>query len=134
MMGRSTERYIVGEWTFMMLRCRLSVIALVIVLASTAGLSAQKDKKQDEAEKKEIQAMRKLVDDLGPGQAAPNDLSLAWLRADFLKAQSNKEFVPFTVSVDPSKVAGGAVAFYWRVVPKGPAEAAAPPAGSRSGS
>src|SRR5207247_3809319 len=38
-----------------------------------------------------------------------------------------KEYVPFTVSLDPSKVPGGTVAFYWRVVPKGAATAEAPP-------
>jgi hypothetical protein len=45
-----------------------------------------------------------------------------------LKAQGNKEYVPFTVSIDPSKVSGGNVAFYWRVVSKGPAAAATPDA------
>ena len=86
----------------MLLRRRPQVVALVITLACTASLYAQKDKKQDEAEKKEAQAMRKLVDDMGANPSAPNDLGLAWTRADFLKAQSNKEFVPFTVSIDPS--------------------------------
>ena len=52
------------------------------------------------------------------GQPAPNDLSLAWVREDLLKAQGNKEYVPFTVSIDPSKVSGGNVALYWRVVSK----------------
>ena len=113
----------------MLLRRRPQVVALVITLACTASLYAQKDKKQDEAEKKEAQAMRKLVDDLGANPSAPNDLGLAWTRADFLKAQSNKEFVPFTVSIDPSKVSAGTISFYWRVVAKGgaPPEAAAQP-------
>jgi hypothetical protein len=35
--------------------------------------------------------------------------------------------VPFTVQIDPSKVTGGNVAFYWRVVAKNPAAAAADP-------
>src|SRR5262249_33528609 len=30
----------------------------------------------------------------------------------------NKEYVPFSVTIDPSKVPGGAVTFYWRVVSK----------------
>jgi hypothetical protein len=49
------------------------------------------------------------------------------VREDFLKALGNKEYVPFTVAIDPSKLNGAAtVAFYWRVVPH--AEAAAAPA------
>jgi len=41
---------------------------------------------------------------------------MTWLREDVLKAQGNKEYVPFTVQIDPSKVSGDTVAFYWRVV------------------
>ena len=33
--------------------------------------------------------------------------SLTWVREDVLKAQGNKEYVPFTVTVDPSKVERG---------------------------
>jgi len=55
------------------------------------------------------------------GQAAPNDLGAAWVREDYLKAQGNKEYAPFSVSFDPAKATGGMVAFYWRVVSKNPA-------------
>src|SRR6478609_11651757 len=104
---------------------------LSIVLVSSIGLFAQNkdDKKRDDAQKKEIQNIVKLVDDAAAaGQAAVNDLSLTWLREDVLKAQGNKEYVPFTVSLDPSKVTGDKIAFYWRVVAKGAAPEAAPAA------
>src|SRR3954451_9818570 len=96
---------------------------LSIVLASSIGLFAQNkdDKKRDDAQKKEIQNIVKIVDDAAAGQPVANDLSLTWLREDVLKAQGNKEYVPFTVTIDPSKVSGGTVAFYWRVVSKNPA-------------
>lgn len=108
-------------------RCSVTV-SLVAFLFST-GLMAQKngERKQDEAQKKEIQSVIKVVDDVASGRPAPNDLSLSWVREDFLKAQGNKEYVPFTVAVDPSKVAGGNVALYWRVVAKSAAAAAAEP-------
>jgi hypothetical protein len=103
-------------------------VAVALVLSSaTVGLFAQKDKKQDEAQKKEIQTIVKLVDDIATGQPAPSDLALAWVRDDTLKAQGNKQYVPFTVSIDPSKIAGGTVAFYWRVVAKSAPEAAPAP-------
>jgi hypothetical protein len=94
---------------------------LFVALAFTVSLVAQKkdDKKQQEAQKKEIQSVVKIVDDVAAGQPAPNDLSVAWARADFLKAQDKKEYVPFTVTLDPSTVKGGNVALYWRVVAKG---------------
>jgi hypothetical protein len=84
-------------------------------------------------QKKEIQNVVKIVDDLAAGQTAPNDLSASWLREDFLKAQGNKEYVPFTVALDPSKLPGGNIAFYWRVVAKGgdTAGAAAAAAGQK---
>jgi len=99
------------------------VLALVVIFAGSSTLRAQVQKeivkKQDDAQKKEIQNVVKVVDDVASGQPAPDDLSIAWAREDILKAQGNKEYVPFTVTIDPTKVAGGKVAFYWRVVAKG---------------
>jgi hypothetical protein len=110
---------------------RRAVFALfvLVVCASSLVLFAQSkdDKKKDEAQKREIQSIVKTVDDLTAGQPAANDLSMTWLREDVLKAQGNKEYVPFTVQIDPSKVSGGTVAFYWRVVAKNPAAAVAAP-------
>jgi hypothetical protein len=111
---------------------RRDVLALLVLVlfASSTSLFAQgkDDKKKDEAQKKEIANIVKVVDDLAAGQPGPNDLSLSWLREDVLKAQGNKEYVPFTVQVDTSKITSPNVAFYWRVVAKNPAAAAADPA------
>jgi hypothetical protein len=114
---------------------RRAVFALfvLVVCASSMALVAQSkdDKKKDEGQKKEIQNIVKTVDDLAAGQPAANDLSLTWLREDVLKAQGQKEYVPFTVQIDPSKIGGGTVVFYWRVVSKSPAAAAAPEPGKK---
>src|SRR4029077_4091139 len=108
-------------------RAVLGLLVLVVFASSmTLFGQAKDDKKQDEKQKKEIQNIVKIVDDSAAGQPAPNELSLSWLREDVLKAQGNKEYVPFTVSLDPTKVGGGNVAFYWRVVSKGPAAAPEP--------
>jgi hypothetical protein len=96
----------------------LALVAACLSVPLAAGVQ-KNDKKQDDAQKKEIQNVIKLVDDVASGQPGPNDLNLAWAREDFLKAQGNKEYVPFTVTIDPSKVAGGNVAMYWRVVATG---------------
>jgi hypothetical protein len=116
------------------MRQRRGVVALFVssVLVCSIGLLAQgkDDKKKDDAQKKEIQSVVKFVDDAAAGQPASNDLSLTWVREDVLKAQGNKEYVPFTVSLDPTKMSGDRVAFYWRVVAKSAAPAAeAAPAG-----
>src|SRR3954453_2197959 len=97
---------------------RRAVFALFILALSASSMvliaQSKDDKKKDEAQKREIQSIVKSVDDLTAGQPAANDLSLTCLREDVLKAQGNKEYVPFTVSVDPSKVTGDKIAFYWR--------------------
>ncbi len=100
---------------------------LIVSLAGSAALFAQQ-KKQTDAQKKEIQGIVKIVDGVASGQPTPNDLGLTWVREDVLKAQGNKEYVPFTVAIDPSKVSGN-VALYWRVISKDAAAAAPAAAG-----
>ena len=104
-------------------RVRFALFVLIACASSMLGAQSKDDKKKDEAQKREIQSIVKSVDDLAAGQPAANDLSLTWVREDVLKAQGNKEYVPFTVQIDPSKISGNTVAFYWRVVAK---NAAAP--------
>ena len=103
---------------------RLPALCIALALVWSVGLAAQNDKKRDEAQKKEIQSIIKVVDDVSAGQTGANDLSVTWVHDDVLKAQGNKQYVPFTNGFDPSKVTGGTVALYWRVVSK---SAAAPP-------
>jgi hypothetical protein len=108
---------------------RAFTAVLGVVLAFSAAPFAQEkqeNKKQTDAQKKEIQGLVKIVDGIAAGQPAPNDLALAWVHQDMLKAQGNKEYVPFTVSVDPAKITGNSVAIYWRVVARGGAAEAAP--------
>jgi hypothetical protein len=114
-------------------RCGVFALFVLAVCASSIGLFAQSkdDKKKDEAQKREIQSIVKSVDELAAGQPGANDLSMTWLREDVLKAQGQKEYVPFTVQIDPSKVSGGTVAFYWRVVSKTAAAAPAAEPGKK---
>jgi len=111
------------------------VVALFVssVLVCSIGLFAQgkDDKKKDDAQKKEIQSVVKVVDDAAAGQPASNDLGIAWVREDVLKAEGNKEYVPFTVSLDPTKITGDRVSFYWRVVAKNPAAPEPAPAAAK---
>src|SRR5580765_4789372 len=111
-------------------RRSMTALSVVLGLAFSVALVAQKkdDKKQTDAQKKEIQDVVRFVDGVATGQPAPNDLGLSWMREDFLKATGNKQYIPFTVTYDASKVAGPTVSLYWRVVAKdAPAAAVAPP-------
>jgi hypothetical protein len=114
-------------------RRALTLGSAVLVLCSAAlfAQSAQTipaPRKLTDAEKKEFLTAAKIVDDVSAGQAAPNDVSLTWQHEDLLKAQSNKQYLPFNVTVDPAKFTGGKIAFYWRVVSKDPAPPADPKA------
>ena len=86
----------------------VTALSMTVALAWSVALVAQKkdDKKQSDAQKKEIQDIVRFVDGVTAGQPAPNDLGLAWVHEDFLKATGNKEYIPFTVTYDPSKVTG----------------------------
>jgi hypothetical protein len=117
---------------------RRGVVALsmTVALAWSVALVAQKkdDKKQSDAQKKEIQDIVRIVDGLAAGQPAPNDLGLSWVHEDFLKATGNKEYIPFTVTYDAAKATGPSVSLYWRVVAKdapGTASVAVPAAGKK---
>jgi hypothetical protein len=102
------------------------IFGAAAVLAASAELFAQNaaPRKLSNSEKKEIQTIVKLVDGVNAGQPAPNELSLNWVKEDLLKAQGNKQYLPFNVSIDPTKISGGKLSFYWRVVSTDP-----PPAG-----
>ena len=113
-------------------RGALALFVLVLFASSNALLGQSKDdKKKDEAQKKEIANVVKIVDQVAAGQPAANDLTLAWVREDVLKAQGNKQYVPFTVQIDPSKLTTPNVAFYWRVVAKGAAPEATATTGKK---
>jgi hypothetical protein len=65
-----------------------------------------------------------------PSQAAPAEIALTW-QANFLKAQQGMIFVPFTVSLEPGKMASS-VAAYLRVAPKGATGLPAAAAGEKA--
>jgi hypothetical protein len=115
----------------MVIRRRAIAAVSAAVLIMSASLLAQtspqqqQQRKLSDAEKKEIQTILKIVDDVAAGQPAPNDLGVTWVREDLLKAQGNKQYLPFSVMLDPAKVNGGKVAMYWRVVSTDAAPAAA---------
>jgi hypothetical protein len=89
------------------------------VLTCSTPLLAQ-EKKLNDTQKKDFQAIVKMVDGPATGQPASNEIGLAWVQNDLLKAQGNMQFVPFTVSVDTSKLATKTMSLYWRVVSKAP--------------
>lgn len=112
----------------MVLNRRGLALSAAAVMVLSAALVAQKkdDKKQSDAQKKEMLDIVRIADGAAAGQPMTNDFGLAWGHEDYLKATGNRQYVPFTVTFDASKVADpGTVAVYWRVVAKEAAGATA---------
>ncbi len=106
----------------------LAPLAVLVVCAAASAQPKEQGRKISGDEKKEFEAVTAL---LASSKPAINDLSLAWVGNDVFKAQDNKEYVPFTVRFDPSKVNAERLAIYWRVVRKpAPAGAASASPGS----
>jgi hypothetical protein len=95
------------------------------VVICSATLFAQGERKLNDTEKKEFQAIVKVVDGPPASQPTANDVALSWVHYDLLKAQGNLQYVPFSVSIDSSKLSAKAISLYWRVVSKAPADPAA---------
>ena len=85
-------------------RRRAVAIGLASALVLSVGLFAQADKKTEDALKKDAQALAKLADAALVAQGGANDFNMTWVKEDFLKGPKDKEFVPFTFTLDPTKV------------------------------
>jgi hypothetical protein len=115
-------------------RCAVAICAGAIALSGTVFAQNRNQKPQPNqppkltnAQKAELAAITQSIDALAAGQSAPNELSLTWARQDLLKAQGGKQYVPFTVMIDPAAAAGKTLTVYWRVVSQTAAAAAPPP-------
>ena len=95
-------------------------VALSVVGSSSALLAQkaeQKEVKRTKAEQVDIDALLKAADGAQGGQVA--DSLLTWESNHFLRSGDGPTYVPFTVKLDRSKLAGQTVAVYVRVDPKG---------------
>ena len=107
----------------------LSATAFLVGAMLSGSVLAQQskeDKKRSKQEKKEVQELVKLVDSTMAGQPAPADFTVDW-HNNFMKATEGKTYVPFTLTIDATKLAANpAMSMYLRVVPKAAATAPAP--------
>jgi len=114
----------------------LSVIGAVFAVAvtATAGWAQQRDlsatqrqaaadvledaiAELTEVQQQEIMSLAKIVGAALQGEIVPTDEPFGWAH-DFLKSSEQTTFVPFTLSVDQSKVSTPTVAMYIFVAPQ----------------
>jgi hypothetical protein len=109
------------NWRIGIMAFRRGAIALGVLAAFTISitLAAQAPtpapRKLSKAEEKERDVMYQIATTAATGEM-PNDLSLAWTRDDILKASGNQQYIPFIVTIDPSKTQTKNLMMYWRVV------------------
>jgi len=122
-------------------RCAVAICAVAVACSGTLFAQNRNQKPQpnqppklSNAQKAELTIITQSIDAAAAGQTPPNELSLTWARQDLLKAQGGKQYVPFTVTIDPAAAAGKTFTVYWRVVSQEAAAAApaAPPATQKS--
>jgi hypothetical protein len=108
-------------------RRRALVVVAAALVCGTAYAGAQKkdDKKQQEAQQRDIQALVKAVEAAAAGQPAPADFPIQF-QNDFLKAQDGMIYIPFTLTLDPSKLPPQPITMYIRAMSRGGAAAPAP--------
>ena len=110
------------------------IVALCVALTMGVGSSAllaqkadpKKEVKRTKAEQVDIDTLVTVVDAAAAGRAAAaSDIAVTWDSSHFFRAPDGSTYMPFTVTVDKSKIASPTAALYIRVASKAEAAAAA---------
>lgn len=111
------------------------VVGLVPISAQQRNNSQQKPPQRSKAEQQDIETLVRLVDGVATGQPAPTDIPITWESNHFVKGQGGITYIPYTLSIDRSKLSSRSVAMYVRMVDKKQASqpAAPPPAPTKDG-
>ena len=125
----------------MRIRRAFAVAVVIVSLAGASLLAQQNNPQQDrreqerrsQQEQRDIQALVQLVDAVAAAkQPAPTDIAVMWTGNHFVKGVGDATFIPFTLTVDGSKLAAPGVALYVRAVAKTAAAQPAPPASNNN--
>ena len=119
---------------------RVLIVAVAVASLTGASVLAQQQQqnnqpnrrdqeKRSQQEQRDIQALVQLVDAVATGkQPTPTDVGVTWVGNHFVKGAGDATYIPYTVTIDASKLAAPGVALYVRAVTKGAAAAAPQPA------
>lgn len=112
--------------TYSRIRRVLTACLLLAAAAVGAADSAEGAQPLDPgAQEREIVSLANVVGAALRGEIVPTEEPFGWTN-DFLKSSEQTTFVPFTLSVDESKMTSPAVAMYVFVVPQGSRAGSAP--------
>jgi hypothetical protein len=114
----------------MSIRRVLMVAVATVSLAGASVLAQQNNQQQNrreqerrsQQEQRDIEALVQLVDAVSAGkQPAPTDIAVTWTGNHFVKGAADSTFIPYTLSLDATKLSAPGVALYVRAVAKGAA-------------
>ena len=106
----------------------LAALSHPVVAQQNAQQNRRDQERRSQAEQRDIQALVQLVDAVTAGkQPAPADIPVAWVGNHFVRGVDGASYIPFTVTVDASKLAAPGAALYVRAVSKAAAAAAPAP-------
>lgn len=97
------------------------ILVAATLLALVAGRSTAQDKKDkpDPAQQEEIRSLVVAVDDQMAGKPSASTLPIKWGLQHFVKAQGDKTYVPFVITVDAGNTAALPIGVYLRVAKRG---------------
>jgi hypothetical protein len=107
-----------------------AVTAAFVCASAFAAAQKKDDRKTQEAQQRDVQALVKAVETAVSGQPAPADFPIQF-QNDFLKAQDGMTYIPFTLTIDPAKLPPQPVSMYIRAMARGATAAAPPPAAKK---
>lgn len=104
----------------------LSTVLAFVVSAAPGLLAQSNQQKRSKQEQQDVETLVKLVDAVANGQQpAPADVPITWESNHFVKSGDGSTYIPFTISVDRSKLNSSNVSLYLRVASKQQLAAAA---------
>ena len=89
-------------WPLTLEHLLLVVAGLAIAGVESLIAQAKPAEKSDQTQRVEAQATIALVDDLATGKPAAATLPIKWEHQDYIKAQADKTYVPFTIAISRS--------------------------------
>lgn len=117
---------------------RVLAPCVALLIAATPTVFAQRNNNRQQqqqqppqrtaAEQQDIEALVRSVEAVSAGQPAPTDIPVTWQGNHFVKGQGGDTYIPFTLSVDRSKLTNSGTRMYIRIVDKNKPAAPAPAA------
>lgn len=103
----------------------VSAACLLVAGLGRAGPAESAQPLDRAAQEREIVSLAAVVGAALRGEIVPTDEPFGWSN-DFLKSSEQTTFVPFTLSIEASRLTTSEVAMYLFATPRGPGSAAAP--------